>query len=102
MRMPWPRWFLTLTLVAAFAMLTLAGCAIQHWYPNGAYGVGMENAYLSSCELRGSRTYCICTLGWLEANVSAAQIKSDEQNMLKGWPAPTYMTTAASACQWSA
>lgn len=86
-------------LAVAVAATFLTGCAAYR--PTGAYGVYYENSFLYSCELRARVAYCSCMLGFLEQTVSAQQADYDGMAIASGSPAPAYIQTGASQCQWA-
>jgi hypothetical protein len=84
--------FIVLTVCAAFV---LTGCAMYR--PTGAYGLYVENSFLSSCEMRARVPYCSCMLGFLEQNASEQQAMSD----FAGGVIPAWAQTGVNECQWA-
>lgn len=76
--------------VAISAILT--GCA-------GRYSTYTEVAFLNSCEVRGTASYCSCTLNFLEATVSTTQLEADENEYARTGVLPAMEQTAASVCR---
>ena len=77
------------------AVFLLTGCAMYR--PTGVWGYPVENAFLSTCEMRARVPYCACMLGFLEQNASEQQAMSD----FAGGVIPAWAQTGVNECQWA-